>query len=236
MLSNRVNQLILICLVASFVLFAGCGGSSDQPDEVVDNTQNTQVESSVYTGGLPVIGIVNEMDVTGKKFLLIAPPVDEGMPDQKVRVSLSESVKITDKEGKELQISDFANYDTVSVDGEITETELVCDSLVQTRKTEKLPWNATNPNMKSVKDIPALIKEYLGDKLPANFPTLDWKLYNPVKHETIERGMIIELEKDSWNIYLVSNPATPEKYAITLAGDNDFTWYGKLTQEFEVTD
>lgn len=207
MKNHKIFAIILLLSLA-----CSCGKSQEVTSE------NESISKVI---NLPAMGIVN--DLKSETFSLVTLP--EKLDDQPGQTVVDFSkANIVDAKGEK---TDLLVNSTVNVEGSYD------DKVLYAKKVTVVSVPIINGlSLPSVKKqylhTADLLKKLLGNKIPENFGN-GWELenYGSLKDKTSSRAF--QYKKDDWQIVLVDDPSTVDKYEITVYGPDKFVWTGKQT-------
>lgn len=200
--------------LAILLAFAcSCGSVQETPKE------QQQVSKIVE---LPVVGIANS--VTEKSFTLVTMPEKMGEQAGQTVVDTSKAA-IVDNQGKPTLIKQDA---TVNVEGSFDQKTLYAKK-VTVISNPQLSGNLLHPSTILYVRTADLIKKSSGLNLPSDFDS-GWKMEEQGTLKAKPGTNVIYYKKDKWQLILVDDPSTVEKYEITVYGPNKLVWTGKQTK------
>lgn len=204
------HKLFAIILLLS--LACSCGKSQEVASE-------KELVSKIIN--LPAMGIVN--DLKSETFSLVTLPEKLGDQPGQTVVDFSKA-NVVDAKGEK---ADLITNSTVNVEGSYD------DKVIYAKKVTVVSIPNTNGTSlallkKQYLRTADLLKKLLGNKIPENFGD-GWELENhgSLKDKTSSRAF--QYKKDDWQIVLVDDPMTVDRYEITVYGPNKFLWTGKQT-------
>lgn len=207
MKSHKLYAIMLL-----LVLACSCGKS-------VEVTKEKEVNSKKVN--LPAIGIVSQ--VKKETFALITLPEKLGDQPGETVVDFSKA-SVVDSQGKNVQLKQDS---TVNIEGNFDEKILYASKITVT--SAPTFQGASLPSTKKLSLRTAeLIKRFLGNKLPENFGN-DWELERHGSLAGKQSSKMSSYKKGDWQIILVNDPTTPDKFEVTVYGPNKFVWVGKQT-------
>lgn len=207
MKSHKFFAMILLLSLA-----CSCGKSQEV-------TKEKEQASKIIS--LPAMGIVN--DIKNETFSLITLPDKLGDQPGQTVVDFSKA-NIVDTQGKKATLKSDSTVNVEgSYDGKVLYASKICVTSVSNFEGATLP-----SNKKQYLRTADLLKRLLGNKLPENFGN-DWELENQGSLKEKLGSNAYQYKKDNWQVVLVDDPATPDKFEITVYGPNKFVWTGKQT-------
>lgn len=207
MKSHKLYAIMLL-----LVLACSCGKSAEVTKEKEVNSKKVN---------LPAIGIVSQ--INKETFTLVTLPEKLGDQPGQTVVDFSKA-SIIDSQGKSVQLKQDS---TVNVEGNFDE-KILYASKITVASTPTFQGSSLPSTKKQSLHTAELIKRFLGNKLPENFGN-DWELENQGSLKDKQGAKVTQFKKGEWQIVLVNDPTTPDKFEITVYGPNKFVWVGKQT-------
>lgn len=208
-----MKNLKFVGLALILVFACSCGTAEE-------NAKEQQKVSKIVE--LPVVGIANS--VSEKSFTLITMPEKMGEQTGQTVVDLTKAI-VVDSQGQPSKIMQDA---TVNVEGSFDQKTLYAKkvTVISNPQSSNIQLHPSDSLYVNTADI---LKKSSGLKLPSDFEQ-GWKMDQQSTLKTNPGSNVILYKKDNWQLILVDDPKTVEKYEITLYGPNKLVWSGKQTK------